>query len=92
MAVEDDGKKRYSLRIPREDAIWWDREIERIAEAEGLTQASITMALHRIAKANLDLTHRGISICAQAQYRSRQQNGRKQKKKLSKPVARPAAA
>lgn len=91
MAVDDDGKKRYSLRIPREDAIWLDREIERVAEVEGLTQCSLTMILHRIVKGNLDLTHQGISVCAQAQYRIRQQNGRRQKKK-PKPVARPAAA
>ena len=52
---------RFTLRLMPEDRQWWQEEVERVAKAERLTQCSVTMLVHRIAVARLDLTNVAIS-------------------------------
>lgn len=53
-------KKRSSLRLPADDHRWWTEEVIRVAHKEKLLKFSLTALMHRIAEADLDLTHAAI--------------------------------
>jgi hypothetical protein len=46
--------------LPLEDAIYFEREMQRIAQVEGLSNCSFPTILRRIARGRLDLTQAGV--------------------------------
>lgn len=60
------NKQRFNLRLPNWVLDWWNRKVGHVMREEGLTQASVTMLMARVAKYDLDLTLVGL-----ARYTSR---------------------